>query len=126
MPNKLAHFAIEADDVDRARNFYGSVFGWTFEPWGPPNFYRIHGAGVQGALQERPSPAELGKGGFECSIAVDDLAASLSAIREAGGSMLGSQHQIPGVGSLAKFEDSEGNHVVIIQYEPSVLSELGL
>ena len=25
----------------RARDFYQKVFGWEFEPWGPPNFYLI-------------------------------------------------------------------------------------
>jgi predicted enzyme related to lactoylglutathione lyase len=41
MPAKLCHFAINADDVQRARRFYESVFDWTFEPWGPPNFYQV-------------------------------------------------------------------------------------
>ena len=36
MPNNLASFAIHVDDVDRARRFYQAVFGWNFEPWGPP------------------------------------------------------------------------------------------
>ena len=41
MPNDIAHFAIHADDCQRAKAFYEKVFGWTFEPWGPPNFWRI-------------------------------------------------------------------------------------
>ena len=41
MPNNISHFAIQADDVERARRFYSAVFGWTFEAWGPPGFYRI-------------------------------------------------------------------------------------
>jgi hypothetical protein len=39
MSAKLRHVAINADDVQRARRFYEAVFGWRFEPWGPPNFY---------------------------------------------------------------------------------------
>ena len=42
MPNNLSSFAIHADDVQRARRFYEAVFGWRFEPWGPPDFYLIH------------------------------------------------------------------------------------
>ena len=41
MPNKVSFFAINADDVPRARQFYTTVFGWSFEPWGPPGFYLI-------------------------------------------------------------------------------------
>ena len=42
MPNHLAHFAIPADDVERARRFYEGVFGWRIEAWGPPDFYVVY------------------------------------------------------------------------------------
>ena len=38
MTTNLAAFALHVDEVDRARAFYEAVFGWTFEPWGPPGF----------------------------------------------------------------------------------------
>ena len=41
MPNHLAHFAIAADDVERARRFYERAFGWRIEAWGPPDFYAV-------------------------------------------------------------------------------------
>src|SRR5271166_6666780 len=41
MPNNLSHFAIPADDVERARRFYERVFKWRIEAWGPPDFYLI-------------------------------------------------------------------------------------
>ena len=28
---KVVHFEIPAEDLDRAKNFYGSVFGWKLE-----------------------------------------------------------------------------------------------
>ena len=126
MPNKLAHFAIEADDVDRARNFYESVFEWSFMPWGPPGFYLIQGAGVHGALQQRREPMPAGRKGFECSFAVDDLAATSERIEAAGGRLNGPPHAIPHVGELRQFADSEGNEAIIIQYAPERLKEMGL
>ncbi len=126
MPNKIAHFAIEADDVSRARDFYETVFGWRFEPWGPPDFYLIHGAGLHGALQQRPAPAPDGKNGFECSIAVDDLDAAVAAIKAAGGQVAGAKVTIPTVGQLAPFLDTEGNRAIVIQYEPERRREMGL
>ena len=39
MPNNVAPFAIHADDLPRARQFYERAFGWHFEPWGPPDFF---------------------------------------------------------------------------------------
>ena len=41
MTANLAAFAIHADDVERAVRFYEAVFGWRFEPWGPPGVYLI-------------------------------------------------------------------------------------
>ena len=64
MPINVDFFAINADDVPRARKFYEAVFGWSFEPWGPPGFYLIETGParmttVHGALQER---RELARG----------------------------------------------------------------
>lgn len=126
MPNKLAHFAIEADDVDRARRFYEQLFNWRFEPWGPPGFYLIHGAGVHGALQSRREPLPPGRKGFECSFAVDDLGRSMALVRAAGGQVGDHAHTIPGVGRLVEFHDSEGNQAVLIEYEPARRQALGL
>lgn len=120
MANDIAHFAIHADDCQRARRFYESVFGWTFEPWGPPEFWRIHTSpgAIHGALHKRRGPV-TGKGmiGFECTIAVRDVAAIGAAIAKAGGTVTMQPMEIPGVGTLVMFEDTEGNTVGAMQYE---------
>lgn len=126
MPNKLAHFAIEADDVERAKAFYENVFGWKFDAWGPPNFYRFSGAGIDGALQERREPMPEGRKGFELTFAVDDLEATAKSITQAGGSADGERYTIPGVGTLTSFTDSECNAGMIMQYEPAVAESMGL
>src|SRR4029450_5924750 len=90
MPNTLSFFAINADDVPRARRFYETVFGWSFEPWGPPNFYLIETGKeqveVRGSLQER---RELAPGqkmvGFECTISVANIDQAIRAIEANGG-----------------------------------------
>jgi len=126
MPNKLAHFAIEAEDVDRAREFYQAVFDWTFEPWGPPGFYLIHNAGVHGALQTRNGPLGTGRKGFPCSFAVADIGKTATLIEESGGRVHGQRHKIPTVGELVEFTDTEGNEAIVIQYEPEQLKKLNL
>ena len=113
MPNDVDFFAINADDVPRARKFYETVFGWSFEPWGPPNFYLIDTStepNVKGALQER---RELARGqkmiGFECTIAVADIDKTLRAIEANGGRLAAPKFHIPTVGTVAYFFDTEGN-----------------
>lgn len=118
MPNPVTHFAINADDVERARAFYEQAFGWTFSAWGPPEFFQIDtGGGVGGALQRR---REIVHGrpihGFECSIAVDDIAAAEAAVKRAGGRVVMERSVIHGVGELFFFEDTEGNVAGVMQY----------
>ena len=115
MSNDVDFFAINADDVPRARQFYATVFGWDFEPWGPPGFYLIAtdknaGGGHSGALQER---RELVPGqkmtGFECTITVDNIDQTIRAIEANGGRLATPKFQIPTVGTVAYFLDTEGN-----------------
>ena len=115
MPNPVAYFAINADNVPRARKFYETVFSWRFEPWGPPDFYLIEtgdeqDAAVKGALQER---RELVPGhrmlGYECTITVADIDQTIRAIEANGGRIASAKFHIPTVGTIAYFFDSEGN-----------------
>ena len=118
--NTLAHFAINADDVDRARTFYQKVFGWSFTSWGPPGFYLIEaeGSAVMGALQGR---RELVPGqrtvGFECTIGVPSIDATEAAVLAAGGKVLLARSVIVGVGTLMFFQDPEGNLFGAMQYD---------
>lgn len=121
MPNDLSHFAIHADDVERAKRFYESVFDWRFRAWGPPDFWLIQTSpgAVGGALQKRQQPV-TGRGmiGFECTVAVEDVRQTAAAIENAGGKVVLQPYVIERVGTLIQFEDSEGNSVSAMQYEP--------
>jgi hypothetical protein len=123
MPNTASFFAINADDVPRARAFYERVFAWRFEPWGPPGFYLLdtgdeRPGAPRGALQER---RELDPGhkmiGFECTINVPDIDAALRAISANGGRLAAPKFHIPTVGTVAYFFDTEGNVVGVMQPE---------
>ncbi|MBO9713422.1 VOC family protein [Sphingomonas sp.] len=123
MPANLAAFAIHVDDLDRARTFYEAVFGWVFEPWGPPGFYLIHtgtpdSPGVQGLMHERHEPRTgSGLNGLDCTFAVDDLDAVGAAVLAHGGRITMDKAAIPGVGVLTRFVDPEGNDMSAMVYE---------
>lgn len=123
MAARLRHLAINADDVQRAKGFYEAVFGWTFEPWGPLDYYQVKNAGdgflgaLQGRRELKPGARMLG---FEATMAVDDIASTLAAVEAAGGRALSPPIYIEGVGRLAYFEDTEGNLVGAMQYDPGV------
>jgi predicted enzyme related to lactoylglutathione lyase len=119
--NNVCHFAIHADDVERAKSFYQCVFGWRFEEWGPPDFYLIktgndESPGILGALQKRTEPLGTGFSGYECSISVEDIRKTEAIIVECGGAIHVKPVEIPTVGVLVKFADTEGNVACAIQY----------
>lgn len=124
MPNPLAHFAIHADDVERAKRFYAQVFQWSFQPWGPPGFWLISTgqSGVGGSLQSRHEPLTgSGLRGFECTLGVVDLEVTRAAIAANGGRITRPPFRIEGVGTVLAFQDTEGNQACAMQYEPGVL-----
>jgi predicted enzyme related to lactoylglutathione lyase len=123
MPNHVSHFAINTDDLKRARRFYENVFGWTFEPWGPPGFFLIHTGGpadpgIPGALQQR---RELIPGqrmiGYECTVGVDSADAAAKAAEANGGKVIMAKTIIPTVGELVWLQDPDGNIVGAMKSE---------
>jgi uncharacterized protein len=126
MPH-LAHFAINADDVPRAKEFYQKVFGWKFSAWGPPNFYQIQtgdeggGQPVLGALQGRrnlvPGQPTIG---YECTISVPSIDKTIQAVVASGGTIALPKSIISGVGALAFFKDPEGNVFGAIQFDKHI------
>jgi uncharacterized protein len=121
MASNLVFFSVHADDLPRARRFYETVFGWRFQPWGPPGFFLVatgdnDDPGIQGALQQRH---ELVPGqrmnGYECTIGVDDIDATAAAVKANGGKVILEKCEIPTVGWLIKIQDPEGNVVCVKQ-----------
>jgi uncharacterized protein len=125
MANSVVHFEIFASDVERARKFYEQVFGWTFEVGGPPDFYFIitgpdSDPGItRGLIAKRRGPAAQGAlNSFRCTITVRSIVDIMAAIQAAGGTIRGSMADIPNVGQVAEFADTEGNIACVMQYLP--------
>ena len=124
MATPVAHFAINADDLPRARRFYETVFGWKFQSWGPPGFYMVEMGKAdpqplfRGSLQQR---RELVPGvrmtGFECTISVPDIDAVAAAIPASGGKIVMQICTLAGIGRLLFFQDPEGNLAGAMQYD---------
>ena len=124
MTNHIAHFEIFASDVERARKFYEKVFAWRFEVAGPPDFYLIQtGPAVergvtQGMIAKRRGPAAQGPiNAFRVTIAVDSIADIAAAIEPAGGKLRSAVIDIPNVGKVVEFADTEDNIACAMQYE---------
>lgn len=124
MGHPVVHFAVyydgEPDDIIR---FYEALFGWRFEAWGPPGYFKIAteaelGA-TAGALSMRTSPrGEGAPNAYRCTIAVSDADTMMQQIEDHGGKRRSATADIPGVGAVAEFEDPAGNLACVMAYAP--------
>ncbi|MBM7789333.1 VOC family protein [Tenggerimyces flavus] len=124
--NRVVHFEVHADDLDRAERFYTQVFGWTTQHWRDDYRLLVTGTdtpGIDGAIMQRQGPApEPGQplNCFSCSIDVEDIGATEKAVADAGGQQVLERMTIPGVGYVAYFTDTEGNVFGAYQSDESV------
>jgi predicted enzyme related to lactoylglutathione lyase len=75
MPVELGYFTLKVKDVERAKKFYGSLFGWEFEPNGHVRNTKFH-VGLSGG-----GPVDVSFAYFK----VDDLDRILARLPGVGG-----------------------------------------
>ena len=120
MMAKPIHFEIHVDDMERAKKFYGEVFGWTFEDWsdyaGMTYFGAVTGAedepGINGALMQRQGPPPQQNqplNGFACTMSVDDYDSTEEKILANGGTLALPKYALPGMAWQGYYTDTEGN-----------------
>ena len=132
MPNRVVHFEIQADDIERARTFYTSIFGWKIEKFsgntGGNEYWSIMTApmestemGISGGMLKRPCPPpklEQGTNAYCCTISVENFDAIEKKILKAGGKTAMPKFQITtmmGKSWVGYFIDTESNVFGIIE-----------
>lgn len=96
-------------DLGEAKAFYEAAFGWTFNDYGP-EYAGIRGKeGEVGGLRQTE---EARRRGPLVILYSDDLEASLSAVRDAGGAILQEPFSFPG-GRRFHFADPSGNELAV-------------
>ena len=109
------YFEIQADDVNRAADFYSRVFGWKFsevEGLSIPYWHIETGSGSGGGLLKRPGerpPAQCGTNAFVCSFEVDDFDRKSAKILRLSGVVALPKFCVPGKCWQGYFIDTEGN-----------------
>jgi predicted enzyme related to lactoylglutathione lyase len=113
---KIVHFEIPADDTARARNFWGTLFGYEFRTMEGPMEYHMFQTGENegGGLY----PRQQGEKGLITYFLVEDIDATRAKIEELGGSVK-EKEPVPGMGWFAHAEDSEGNAFSVWQGDES-------
>jgi predicted enzyme related to lactoylglutathione lyase len=119
--NKLKHFYIHSSDTDKAKAFYEKIFDWKCNSFPESDeYYQISASdgSIIGAISSRRyNPDKKDIFGYECSISVDDVEATIQTVEESGGKTIMGKTLIPGVGWIAKFLDPDGNLFCAISYD---------
>jgi predicted enzyme related to lactoylglutathione lyase len=127
--SRVVHFEIQADDVERAKSFYGAVFGWSFEDYSHVTGSVYWGIttgpddqpGINGGLLSRPAPAPApgqGTAAFVCTMVVDDYDATERRILAGGGQVALPKMALKGMAWQGYYLDTEGNVFGIHQPDP--------
>lgn len=117
--NKVVHFEVAADDLERARKFYGDVFGWQITHYADMDYTAVNtvevdeqqmprepGA-INGDMFKREQPGETTR----IVIGVPSIDDHLPKVEQAGGAIVLTKQEIPNMGFYALFRDPEGNVV---------------
>ena len=121
--NRVIHFEIQADNIERAKNFYEKALGWkinqmmTKEQGGMDYWGVVTGEGtpgINGGMYQRVASGDK-LYAYDCTIEVPDLDKAMAAVKENGGTITKEKMEIPGVGWFAGAKDTEGNRVGLMQ-----------
>ena len=107
---KVEHFEIPVDDIARARAFYTSVLGYTYEPWGDEMGMLQHPQkeGINGDLHVRgttPHPTVV--------FTVDRIEDTVALAVASGGEQVGEIQPLSENSRWVYIKDSEGNLIGI-------------
>lgn len=121
--NRVIHFEIQADDVERAAKFYERALGWkvtqamTKEKDGM-DYWLLDtgtGPGIGGGLYRRPEKTDEQYHLYDCTIDVPDIDLAVEAVRANGGTIMREKIEMPGVGWFVSAKDPEGNRFGLMQ-----------
>lgn len=122
----MPHFEIYVADVEKAKAYYGGLFGWSFAamPGGEEIGYHLAEGGDIGAdkgctvgLLQRPDqahPAGSAVRGGTMTFEVEDCDATYAWALDNGGAEALPPTEMPGIGRFAYVEDGQGNIVGMI------------
>jgi len=123
MVGEVQHFEIPYVKADRAKRFYGKVFGWKMNEVPEMEYTTV----MTGPSDEKGMPTKLSmvNGGMmkkspkvkspTVTITVDDIEKALDQVKEEGGKVVMKKQQVGDMGWTAYIKDTEGNVIGLWQ-----------
>ena len=106
--HRVDYLELPATDLTATKRFYGAVFGWRFEDYGP-EYTSFQDGRMNGGFYQVPS---VSPGGALLVLYSRDLEASLERVRQEGGRIVKEPFSFPG-GRRFHFADPSGNELAV-------------
>jgi predicted enzyme related to lactoylglutathione lyase len=107
--HQINYIEFVSNNIERSKQFYATVFGWSFADWGPEYIsFQAASAGIDGGFRK----GEAQTGSPLVVLYTRDLAATEQAITAAGGSITVPTFEFPG-GHRFHFNDGAGNELAV-------------
>jgi len=103
MTGELTHIELGAPDAKKAKQFFGALFDWTFEPFGDGEQAVVQTPTLRGGLHDGVTSTSL-----TAYFKVDDIDAAVTRVCELGGHTDGASPEEPGFGRMATCTDDQG------------------
>ncbi|MEM8671380.1 MAG: VOC family protein [Planctomycetota bacterium] len=109
--HEINYIEISVTDIDQAKRFYQSAFGWQFNDYGPDyiGIRKMQGAGESGGMCRVD---RVTQGGPLIILYSKDLEASYDSVVSAGGTIAKEIISFPG-GRRFQFSDPSGNELAV-------------
>jgi predicted enzyme related to lactoylglutathione lyase len=124
----IGHFMIPADNVDRAKEFYHALLGWTIEPpvaaadpaaMAEMQYHDIStGAAQKGTMNTGGLYKRHRNEPILNFVIVNDIDTVQAKVEKLGGRIMMPKNEIRGVGQVVMIQDTEGN--VIGLWKPAM------
>jgi uncharacterized protein len=129
--NKVVHFEVPAEDLERAKKFYSAVFGWKLDQLGPEmgNYVMVRTTEVDEKTRMPSEPGAINGGMMVrmrpvkspvITIAVEDIDAAIAQVKANGGRLAKKKQKVGDMGFSAYVKDSEGNIIGLWQSRRSM------
>ncbi|MDX2023459.1 MAG: VOC family protein [Deltaproteobacteria bacterium] len=108
MPNAFAHIELNTDDLEKAKKFYGAIFGWKLSDMPGPMPYTMIDVqdGTGGGMQTKQSP-EMPSAWLPY-VTVDSVKDTLAKAAKAGAQIALDYMPIGDMGAIGVFVDPSG------------------
>jgi uncharacterized protein len=103
MAGEPTHIELGAPDAKKAKAFFGTLFGWTFEQFGDGDQAAIQTPTIRGGLHDGVTTTTL-----TTYFRVDDIGEAVTLVRRLGGHAEDPSPEEPGFGRFSTCTDDQG------------------